>query len=81
MSRLKRKIKTCGMTQMEIAKQIGVPPYVVTKKYKPALRSYTAGELMEALDECAAADHESKSGRIDAAIAVEMIIARHSARE
>ena len=36
---------------------------------------------MEALEECTAADHESKSGRIDAAMAVEMIIVRHSARE
>ena len=78
---LKIKEMSGKMADSEIAKQIGVPPYVVTRKYKPALRSYTADELMEALEECAAADQESKSGRIDAAMAVEMIIVRHSARE
>ena len=64
----------------EIARQVGLPPFVVTKKYKPALRMYTSEELLEALEECTRADHESKSGRIDAGIAVEMIIVRHSGR-
>ena len=41
---------------------------------------YSSGELIEALDECITADQESKSGRIDAGIAVEMIIVRHSGR-
>lgn len=64
----------------EIARQIGLPPFVVTKKYKPALRMYTTEELLDALEECTKADYESKSGRIDAGIAVEMIIVKHSGR-
>ena len=64
----------------EIAKQVGLPPFVVTRKYKPALRMYTSEELLDALEECTRADQESKSGRIDAGMAVEMIIVRHSGR-
>ena len=64
----------------EIARQVGLPPFVVTKKYKPALKMYTSEALLSALEECVAADHESKSGRIDAGIAVEMIIVKHSGR-
>ena len=41
---------------------------------------YSTQELVEALEECIAADQESKSGRIDAGIAAEMIIVRHSGR-
>lgn len=68
------------MSDSEIASKVGVPSFVITKKYKPALRMYNTEELVEALDECVAADHESKSGRIDAGIAAEMIIVRHSGR-
>ena len=64
----------------EIAKQVGLPPFVITKKYKPALRMYTSEELLEALEECIEADHDSKSGKIEAGIATEMIIVRHSGR-
>ena len=41
---------------------------------------YSTEELIEALSDCIAADHDSKSGRIDAGIAAEMIIVRHSGR-
>ena len=68
------------MPDGEIASKVGVPAFVISKKYKPALRMYSSGELIEALDECITADQESKSGRIDAGIAVEMIIVRHSGR-
>ena len=64
----------------EIARQVGLPPFVVTKKYKPALRMYKSEELLDALEECTRADYESKSGKIDAGMAVEMIIVRHSGR-
>ena len=68
------------MADSEIARKVGVPAFVISKKYKPALRQYTTAELIEALGECVAADHDSKSGKIDAAMAVEMIIVRHSGR-
>ena len=65
----------------EIARQVGVPPFVITKKYKPALRMYRAEELLDALDACIAADYESKSGSVSAGIAAEMVIIRLSGRE
>ena len=68
------------MADSEIARKVGVPPFVITKKYRPALKMYSTQELVEALEECIAADQESKSGRIDAGIAAEMIIVRHSGR-
>ena len=68
------------MPDGEIASKVGVPPFVITKKYKPALKMYSTEELIEALSDCIAADHDSKSGRIDAGIAAEMIIVRHSGR-
>ena len=69
------------MPDGEIASKVGVPPFVISRKYKPALRMYNTEELVEALNDCIAADHESKSGRIDAGIAAEMIIVKHSGRE
>lgn len=68
------------MPDSEIARQVGVPPFVVTKRLKPAMKMFTYEELMEALEECIAADGDSKSGKIDAAIAAEMIIVKHSER-
>lgn len=68
------------MPDSEIAKLVGVPSFVISKKYRPALKMYTTEELLEALEECVAADYESKSGRIDAGIATEMIIVKHSAK-
>ena len=78
---VKIKELSAAMADSEIARKVGVPAFVISKKYKPALRQYTTAELIEALGECVAADHDSKSGKIDAAMAVEMIIVRHSGRE
>lgn len=69
-----------SMPDGEIASRVGVPAFVISKKYKPALRMYDTAELVAALDACITADQESKSGKIDAGIAVEMIIVRHSGR-
>ncbi len=39
MSRLKKKIKTCGMTQMEIAKQIGIDRKTVNRQCRDGIRT------------------------------------------
>ena len=70
---------TGKMPDAEIARAIGVPPFVVSKRYRPALRLYQREVLTEALEDCVKADYDSKSGRIDAGLAVEMIIIRYSA--
>ena len=77
---LKIKELTGKMPDSEIARKVGVPPFVVSKKYRPALRTYATGDLTAALEDCIRADYESKSGKIDAGIAVEMFIGRHSER-
>ena len=69
------------MPDSEIAKKAGVPAFVITKKYKPALKMYRSEELLDALEACIAADHESKSGLVDAGIAAEMVIVRLSGRK
>lgn len=58
----------------DIASRLHVPPFVVTKRYRPALRSASKGQLQEALERCLQADQDYKSGKVDARIAVEMII-------
>ena len=69
-----------SMPDSEIASKVGVPAFVISRRYRPALKMYSTEELVEALDECITADQESKSGRLDAGIAAEMIIVRHSGR-
>ena len=67
-------------------KQYGLGHTRLTVPGRPDLTNKTAvvmvGDktLEEALEECVAADHESKSGKIDAGIAAEMIIVKHSAK-
>lgn len=60
----------------DIASRLHVPPFVVTKKYRPALRGTSGKELQESLAQCLQADQDYKSGRVDARIAVEMIIVK-----
>ena len=72
---------TGRMSDAEIAGEVGVPAFVVTKRYRPALSMYQRGTLEDALEDCVRADYESKSGRIDAGVAVEMIIIKYSARQ
>lgn len=65
----------------DIASRLHLPPFVITKKYRPALKGYSDGELKEALDRCLQADQDYKSGKVNARIAVEMLIVRSCAGE
>ena len=66
----------------ELAAKVKVPPFVLTKKYKPLMQTYTRQELVSAIEDCLQADQDYKSGKIDAQTAVEMIIVRRAqARE
>ena len=70
---------TGRMSDAEIAKAVGVPTFVITKRYRPALRLYKREMLENALEDCVRADYDSKTGQIDAGVAVEMIIIKYSA--
>ena len=58
----------------EIAAYLKVPPFVVSNKFRPCLRLFTRAQLTGALDACVQADLDYRSGKIDAARAVEILI-------
>ena len=57
------------------AAAVGVPPFIVSRKMRPCLRHFADGQLRAALEGCLQADQDYKAGRVDAGIAVEMLIA------
>ena len=60
----------------EIADAIGVKqPYVVTKKIKPLAKKIPARDLKAMLERILQTDTDYKSGKIDARLAVEMLLA------
>lgn len=62
-----------GMSDAEIARQIGAPPFKV-RALNQQLRGWDAAKLAKALDAAAAADLALKSGDADAAYAVERLV-------
>lgn len=68
------------MSDADIARELKLPPFVVTKRYKPVLRSYKRSDLVALVDRCAAIDMEYRSGKIDAAAALEMLMAGASCK-
>ena len=52
MSRLKRKIKTCGMTQMEIAKQIGIDRKTVNRQCRDGIRTVRVAQRYAEILKC-----------------------------
>ena len=56
------------------AAYLKVPPFVVSNKFRPCLRLFTRAQLTGALDACVQADLDYRSGKIDAARAVEILI-------
>ncbi len=63
------------MSDADIARELKLPPFVVTKRYRPVLRSYRRSDLVALVDRCAAIDMEYRSGKIDAGAALEMLMA------
>ena len=53
MSRLKKKIKTCGMTQMEIAKQIGIDRKTVNRQCRDGIRTVRVARRYAEILKCA----------------------------
>ncbi len=62
----------------ELAERIKVPPFVLNKRFKPLIHTYSGSELLESLEECLQADQDYKAGRIDAQAAVELILVRRT---
>lgn len=68
-----KEMKKKGFPDKEIASKIGVPPFVVGK-YLSQASQYKSSDLRMALERCAAADHEVKSGQMNDKMSVELII-------
>ena len=66
-----------GCGNADIAKKVGVPPFVV-RKYQTQARSFEGARLIGALKDAAETEEAVKTGRLDAQIAVEIFIVRYS---
>ncbi|MDO5403293.1 MAG: DNA polymerase III subunit delta [Eubacteriales bacterium] len=69
-----------SMAQSEMARAIGVAPFVVGK-YLGQSKLFTQEQLMSALEECAGVEEAVKTGRLDDKIAVEMILVKYSSKD
>ncbi len=52
LSRLKRKIKTCGMTQQEIAKQTGIDRKTVNRQCRDGIRTVRVARRYAEIMKC-----------------------------
>lgn len=71
-----RELMEAKAGEAEIAKSVGLSPWIVRKNYLPAVRSMDAARLSRSLQLCLQADQDYKSGLVDAGIAAEMAIVR-----
>ena len=68
-----KELKKRGLPDREIASKIGVPPFVVSK-YLSQASKYKSSELRNALELCAQADQDVKTGLMNDKMSVELII-------
>ena len=71
-----RELQAERLGEGEIAKRVGLSPWIIKKNYLPVTGRLEPRRLEESLQLCLQADQDYKSGRIDAGIAVEMTIIR-----
>ena len=69
-----------GYPDGQIAAAVKLPPFVVSKKYRPLLSGYTSASLQRSLARCVQADADYKSGKIAANIAAELVIVEGAAQ-
>ena len=70
-----RELDLEGAGQQQIAKELGLPPFVV-RKMLPLARKYNSTALTEALSFCAEMEEDVKSGRMTDHLAVELAIVK-----
>lgn len=68
-----KELKKRGVPDREIASKIGVPPFVVSK-YLSQASKYKSSDLRNALERCAQADQDVKTGLMNDKMSVELII-------
>ena len=75
-----KEMKQKGYPESEIAKQTGLNPYYLKKKYIPQAAQFPLSKLEEALRACVDAEEGVKTGKMPDTLSVELIIVGLSAR-
>ena len=71
-----KELQEARASEAEIAKRVGLSPWIVKKSYLPVTRSLEVSRLERSLQLCLQADQDYKSGLIDAGVAAEMTLIR-----
>lgn len=66
-----------GAAQNEIASRLGVPSFAV-RNLQACARSYSTGELMQAVEDFAESEEAVKTGRLEDVLSVELLIVKYS---
>ncbi len=69
-----KEMKTKGYHESDIAKQTGLNPYYLKKKYIPQAAQFKQAQLETALKACVEAEEVVKTGRMPDLLSVELII-------
>lgn len=69
-----KEMKTKGYQESEIARQTGLNPYYLKKKYIPQAAQFRMPQLEAALRTCVEAEENVKTGRMPDVLSVELII-------
>ena len=72
-----KSMQKAGIDAKSMAAKAGIPPFAVKRSLEQASR-FSQKELMQALDDGAALETDSKSGRMGDQMAVEMLIVRYA---
>lgn len=75
-----KEMKSKGYQESEIAKQTGLNPYFLKKKYIPQAAQFKMPQLEAALRTCVEAEETVKTGRMPDVLSVELIIVGLSAQ-
>ena len=67
-------MKGKGYQESEIAKNTGLNPYYLKKKYIPQAARFQLSQLIDALTICVNAEESVKTGRIPDKLSVELLI-------
>lgn len=74
-----KEMKSKGYQESEIARQTGLNPYFLKKKYIPQAAQFKLPQLEAALRTCVEAEENVKTGRMSDVLSVELIIVSLSA--
>lgn len=69
-----KEMKQKGYPESEIAKQTGLNPYYLKKKYIPQAQQFKLAKLEESLKACVEADESVKTGKLPDKLCVELLI-------